>query len=60
MSAVATDAHLADPYRLPRTVLPRRYDLELAPQLDTSIFTGELVITVDVTAPTDTVVLNAD
>jgi puromycin-sensitive aminopeptidase len=58
--ANSIENHLSDPYRLPRTVLPRRYDLELSPQLDTGIFSGELVITVDIAQPTDVVVLNAD
>lgn len=58
--ANSIENHLSDPYRLPRTVAPRRYDLELSPQLDTGIFSGELVITVDIAQPTDVVVLNAD
>ena len=31
------------PYRLPRTVVPSRYDLTLEPDLDTGAFGGHLV-----------------
>lgn len=48
-----------DPYRLPRHTLPRRYRLELAPQLDSGVFTGWVDIEVDVIEATDHVVLNA-
>jgi puromycin-sensitive aminopeptidase len=48
-----------NPYRLPRTVLPVRYDLRIEPDLDTFTFSGEEAITVDVHRPTDEVVLNA-
>ncbi len=49
-----------DPYRLPRTVLPTRYRLELQPDLDTGAFEGTVTIDLDVTEATSTVVLNAD
>jgi puromycin-sensitive aminopeptidase len=48
-----------DPYRLPRTVLPSRYDIELTPDLDQATFTGSVSIDVDVTEPVDTIWLNA-
>jgi len=48
-----------DPHRLPRSVLPRRYDLTVAPDLDDSTFSGAVDIDVDVVDPTDSVVLNA-
>ncbi|MEX2293685.1 MAG: M1 family metallopeptidase [Acidimicrobiales bacterium] len=48
-----------NPYRLPRAVLPRRYDLTVAPNLDDSTFVGAVDIDVDVVEPTDSVVLNA-
>jgi puromycin-sensitive aminopeptidase len=48
-----------NPYRLPRTVVPRRYDLALEPDLPTARFTGSVTVTVDVAEPTRTVVLNA-
>ncbi|HUF32158.1 MAG TPA: M1 family metallopeptidase [Acidimicrobiales bacterium] len=50
------DEHL---YRLPRTVLPRRYDLTIAPDLDAATFRGEEAVEVEVTTPVDQVVLNA-
>ena len=52
----ATDAN---PHRLPRTVVPRRYDLTLEPDLDAATFTGHETVAVEVTSPTPEVVLNA-
>ncbi len=46
-------------YRLPRTVIPSRYELTLAPDLGSASFTGTEVVDVIVTAPTNTVELNA-
>jgi puromycin-sensitive aminopeptidase len=46
-------------YRLPRTVVPSHYDLEIAPDLATSRFVGTVAIDVTVVEPTETVVLNA-
>ena len=48
-----------NPYRLPRTVVPSRYDLTLAPDLDAATFAGEETVTVEVVTPTAEVVLNA-
>ena len=48
-----------DPYRLPRTVLPSRYDLTLRPDLDAATFAGTVRIDVEVTEPVTEVVLNA-
>ncbi|MBI5854734.1 MAG: M1 family metallopeptidase [Nitrospirae bacterium] len=48
-----------DPHRLPRHVLPMRYDLRLEPDLDRATFTGSLAITLDVRQPTSDIVLNA-
>jgi aminopeptidase N len=48
-----------DPYRLPRAVVPSRYDLSLRPDLDAATFTGSVRIEVTVVEPTDEVVLNA-
>jgi aminopeptidase N len=50
---------VGDPHRLPATVLPSAYRLHLEPFLETAPFTGTVEIDVDVTAPTDTIVLNA-
>ncbi len=49
-----------DPYRLPRTVLPTRYDLVLEPDLAAAAFSGRVDITLDVVEPVDRLVLNAD
>jgi len=50
---------VANPYRLPRTVLPRRYTLTLTPDLVAATFTGAVDIEVDVGEATLDVVLNA-
>jgi puromycin-sensitive aminopeptidase len=47
------------PYRLPRTVVPSRYDIELEPDLVDFTFAGTCAATVDVVEPTLTVVCNA-
>ena len=46
-------------FRLPRTVIPRHYRIEVAPDLDRASFDGVVEISVDVTEPTDRIVLNA-
>jgi puromycin-sensitive aminopeptidase len=46
-------------HRLPTTVTPSRYDLTLAPDLETATFTGSVAIDVRVHERTATVVLNA-
>jgi puromycin-sensitive aminopeptidase len=45
--------------RLPVTTRPRRYELLIAPDLDASAFSGEVVIALELAEPTDTIVLNA-
>ena len=45
--------------RLSRTVLPTRYDLTIAPDLAAGRFEGSVHIAVEVTEPTDTIVLHA-
>ncbi|MDQ6614578.1 MAG: M1 family metallopeptidase, partial [Actinomycetota bacterium] len=47
------------PYRLPRTIVPARYDLTLTPDLSDASFAGEARITVNVTEAVTEVVLNA-
>ncbi|HEY6697640.1 MAG TPA: M1 family metallopeptidase, partial [Acidimicrobiales bacterium] len=49
----------ANPHRLPRTVVPRRYDLTLEPDLEAASFSGHETIAVEVLAETSEVVLNA-
>jgi len=48
-----------DPYRLPRSAVPTRYNVELRPDLDAARFTGSVDIAVDVVEPADDLVLNA-
>jgi puromycin-sensitive aminopeptidase len=48
-----------DPFRLPRHVLPTRYDLRLEPDLDRALFHGQETVTMTVTQPTASIVLNA-
>ncbi len=48
-----------DPYRLPRSVIPSRYDLTLRPDLDAATFSGTCRIDATVEEATDEVVLNA-
>jgi puromycin-sensitive aminopeptidase len=46
-------------YRLPRTVVPSRYDLELEPDLEAARFTGSVRAALAVHEPVDAVVVNA-
>jgi len=48
-----------DPYRLPRLVVPIRYDLRLEPDLPASSFAGQETITLTVHQPTSAIILNA-
>jgi puromycin-sensitive aminopeptidase len=48
-----------DPYRLPRTVVPSRYDIRLEPDLTTLTFRGEETIAVAVAEPVSEIVVNA-
>jgi puromycin-sensitive aminopeptidase len=48
-----------DPYRLPRHVIPTRYDLWLEPDLMGATFTGQVTITITVKQTTQTILLNA-
>ncbi len=48
-----------DPYRLPSTVVPVRYELRLEPDLASCRFTGEETITIEVRERTSEIVLNA-
>ena len=48
-----------DPYRLPRSVAPRHYHLELIPDLGAATFAGRARIDLDIREVTDTLVLNA-
>lgn len=48
-----------DPYRLPRTVVPRHYRIRIEPDLEAATFSGTEQVTVVVRQATDRVVLNA-
>ena len=48
-----------NPHRLPRDVLPRRYELTLTPDIPAATFAGAVDIDVEVREATDEVVLNA-
>ncbi|HET9689972.1 MAG TPA: M1 family metallopeptidase [Acidimicrobiales bacterium] len=54
-----TESTSAGDHRLPRTVVPERYHLELEPDLDAASFRGHVEIDVVVAEPTPTVVCNA-
>ncbi|MGA1754723.1 MAG: M1 family metallopeptidase [Ilumatobacteraceae bacterium] len=47
-----------DPHRLPRHVLPQRYDVELEPNLGEATFTGRVVVSATATEATRQIVLN--
>ena len=48
-----------DRYRLPRHVIPTRYDLQLEPDLAGATFTGQVAITITVKQTIRTILLNA-
>lgn len=48
-----------DPYRLPRHILPQRYDLRLEPDLSAAAFSGVVTIALTVTQASSTIILNA-
>ena len=52
-------ASALDPYRLPRHVIPTRYELRLEPDLARATFAGKAVVILTITQPTTTIVMNA-
>jgi puromycin-sensitive aminopeptidase len=55
----ATRRRSVDPYRLPRHVIPSRYELTLAPDFATFTFTGQETVMLTVRQVTSELVLNA-
>jgi len=53
------ETQTVDPYRLPRHVVPTRYELRLEPDLTTATFIGQVTITLTVHQTTQTIILNA-
>lgn len=53
------DSGIQDPFRLPRHVIPTRYELRLEPDLPGATFAGQVTVFLTVTHPTNTVVCNA-
>jgi puromycin-sensitive aminopeptidase len=51
---------VTNPYRLPSTIRPSAYRLDLVPDLEAATFTGSVEIEVDVTEPVVSLTLNAD
>ena len=49
----------SNPYRLPRTVVPRRYELRLEPDLEAFTFAGTVGVDIEVLEPVGEIVLNA-
>ena len=56
---MTSTAPTPDTHRLPRSVLPRRYRIEVEPDLEAGTFRGELHAEVEVTETVTEVVLNA-
>ena len=52
-------SHLQNPHRLPRTVLPRRYELSLTPDLGAAAFTGTVTIACECVDATNEIAVNA-
>jgi puromycin-sensitive aminopeptidase len=48
-----------DPYRLPRNVMPMRYNLKMVPNLDTGTFWGIVTVKLSVKTKTNTIMLNS-
>ena len=58
-NTMTTSSAIADPYRLPRHVIPTYYDLRMEPDLPSHSFTGHEIVTLTVTEPTTDILLNA-
>ncbi|WP_053959366.1 M1 family metallopeptidase [Sulfobacillus thermosulfidooxidans] len=49
----------AQQYRLPRTVIPHRYQIEITPNLTTETFQGLLRVEVEISSETHSIIMNA-
>ncbi len=58
-TSAAASTPQPDHYRLAKSVVPRRYDVELTPDLAAAAFTGTVSIAVDVDEPAPRITLNA-
>jgi puromycin-sensitive aminopeptidase len=56
-SSVLTES--TDKFRLPKDVIPERYEIKLTPEIDAARFTGEETITINVYGPRQRLVLNS-
>ena len=59
MSNKNLDFSSIDPYRLPRNVIPLRYNLKIVPNLDTATFWGTVIFKLSVKTQTNTIMLNS-
>lgn len=59
MSSEKLDFTSIDPYRLPRNVIPLRYNLKIVPNLDTATFWGTVIVKLNVKTKTNTIMLNS-
>ena len=56
---ISKGGSIIDPYRLPRDIIPKIYELKLIPDLDAATFSGEVNITFNVLTKTNTIILNS-
>ncbi|HTP58307.1 MAG TPA: hypothetical protein VMM82_05275, partial [Spirochaetia bacterium] len=49
----------ASPYQLPKTVVPRHYDIQVTPDFGTFRFSGRVTVHLDVLQPADRVVMHS-
>ncbi|CAN5147389.1 M1 family metallopeptidase [soil metagenome] len=59
MDAASTDAGVEPYFHLPRTVVPRRYELYIEPDLATASFYGTVAISIDIEEAVEEIVCNA-
>src|SRR5579872_5062150 len=58
-STPSTSSQVSAAHRLPYTVEPHRYDLRLAPDLESATFSGEVLITASAHEAVSEIVLNS-